>query len=120
MIKSYAFPKWLLPIFFGTYLLLGLLIFDDYGISWDEHLERNHGLVSLDYVNQKLGHPFGKDRFSEKYELLSYRDRDHGHTFSIITFLIERWLNLTDVRQQYLMRHLLTFLLFWCSTILFF
>ena len=40
--------------FFSIYLILGLFIVPDYGISWDESAERMHGFISGNYVLEKF------------------------------------------------------------------
>ena len=40
--------------FFSLLLLLGLCIYADYGLSWDEDLSRATGMVSLRYVAEKF------------------------------------------------------------------
>ena len=35
-------------LFFAAYLALGLVLVDDYGLTWDEEYERLHGLVVFD------------------------------------------------------------------------
>lgn len=37
-------------VFFILYFFVGILIFRDYGISWDEPISRNNGLVAYRYV----------------------------------------------------------------------
>ena len=37
-------------IFFITYFILGISIYNDYGISFDENINRTNGFVSLSYV----------------------------------------------------------------------
>ena len=41
--------------FFFALLILGMNIYKDYGISWDERVERLDGAVSLRYINQYFG-----------------------------------------------------------------
>ena len=40
--------RWLVPLFFVGWLALGLTIFDDYGVTFDDAIQRRHGLISAD------------------------------------------------------------------------
>ena len=42
----------LVLLIFSSYLIVGISIFDDYGISWDEHANRNMGFVALNYLRE--------------------------------------------------------------------
>jgi hypothetical protein len=111
------------PLFFLAFLLLGLFIYKDYGISADEMWSRIVGLKSLEY----LSHLFGISSYLRGANPLNnpelvfsgFADRDYGviftlpvewviHTFSIVG---------PDI---YYMRHLMTFLTFWIACIAFY
>src|SRR5882762_2426091 len=81
-------------------LITGLFIYKDYGISWDEPVQRNLGLVNLDYV------------FSGKDDLLTYRDKIYGAWFEMLLAGIEKIMNFTDTREIYTMRHLVNHIFF--------
>lgn len=55
--SRYASFLWT-TLFFTTYLVVGLLAFDDYGLSWDESSNRRNGIISALYVNGMMGNPF--------------------------------------------------------------
>lgn len=96
-------------LFFAAYLFIGISIFKDYGISWDEHQSRKNGLMAANYVVK------GDQR------LFAYRDRYYGTAFEILLFGIERILNLSkSPRATFFMRHLLTFLLFYTGVLFFY
>lgn len=77
-------------------LLVGILTFDNYGVSWDEPTQRETGQVSYNYV------------FSDDDALLTWKDRDYGVAFELPLIIIEEVLNLEDSRSIYIMRHLVT------------
>ena len=104
-------------LFFSLYLLLGLFIYGDYGMSWDEELQRAHGLVSTQYVNQFVGHT-GEGYAVE--HLHTYQHRFYGVWFSLPAVWLEKALGLEGFREQFRLRHLLVFLIFWLSAILFY
>ena len=41
-------------LFFLTIFFVGIFIYKDYGISWDEKISRNYGLVSGNYILKKI------------------------------------------------------------------
>jgi hypothetical protein len=95
--------------FFGALLVLGLLIFRDYGVSLDEECSRlQNGLVNYRYV---LHGDKALCECSEKY---------HGPAFEFVLIVLERRLGLKDTRSIYLMRHLVTFLVFYLSVLAFY
>jgi len=96
-------------LFFVAYLFIGISIFKHYGISWDEHVSRINGVITVEYVVK------GDQR------LFTYRDRYYGTAFETLLVAIERFLNLTDnPRAIFFMRHLVTFLLFYTSVLFFY
>lgn len=95
-------------IFFALFLLIGLLVFKDYGISWDEKRSRTNGLVAAKYV-------FQKDPL-----LLSYEDKYYGTVFELPLFVVEKVFNLSDSRTIYLSRHLVNFLVFYIGVFFFY
>jgi len=116
-IKNYQF----IPVlFFSLYLIIGLLIFDDYGISWDEDVSRRNGLVSAQYIGEVFAFPFFKKRDGIP-DLKSYRDKDYGIFFEILLVTAEYYFDIKDTRSLYLLRHALTFLfLYGCSIAFYF
>jgi len=95
--------------FFALYLFVGLSIFSDYGMSWDEGAWRGTGIIVARYVAE--GNP----------ELLTYQDRYNGPVFQVLLVGIERLLNLTgDTRAVFLMRHLVNFLFFFVGVFIFY
>jgi len=105
------------PLFFAAYLLLGLLLVDDYGMSWDEGLQRQHGQVSAQYIKDKLGLPGEAITWQQ---LRDYAFRYHGVLFTLPAWGLERLLGPEDFREIFLLRHRLVFLLFWVGCIVFY
>jgi len=101
--------KIIVCLFFAAYLFIGISIFKHHGISWDEHVSRINGVITVEYVVK------GDQR------LFTYRDRYYGTTFETLLVAIERFLNLTkNGRAVFFMRHLVTFLLFYTSVLFFY
>lgn len=87
-------------ILFFVALAIGLLTFRDYGVSWDEPLQRQLGEVSYNYVVK--GDP----------ALFTYSDRALGTGFELPLLFIEKALHLNNAREIYFCRHLITHLFF--------
>lgn len=97
-------------VFFGLYLILGLSIVNDYGISWDEPLQRNHGLVSMDFINELSGGLLYSGNLSEdKWE--GYPYKDHGVIFQLTCLAIEKLSGTTNYHDIFLIRHIVGFLI---------
>lgn len=112
---GFIFNKFLVFIFFILLILLGLFIFMDYGVSWDEHVNRANGLISLNFVLDRLSiNFFSGDTELPKfnYPLNTYNDRDYGVVFDLPVAVLERIFSLDDVASQYKLRHFLTFSVF--------
>lgn len=115
-----TFKSWYAPLFFGTFLLFGLLIVDDYGISWDEAIQRQHGRVSLDYLAERFGGA-DVDKLEPAFELGTYQWANYGMLYQIPANYLEQWLGWEDSTYHYYwLRHLLCFLLFWVASIYFY
>lgn len=88
--------------FFLIYFIIGLAIFRDYGVSWDEPYQRQIGYVTFEYLRGDTS-------------LLTFTDRYYGQIFELPLVVIERVFSLTDTREIYYFRHLATFLLFYAG-----
>ena len=88
--------------------VVGVGVVDDYGIGLDENVEQRIARTALDYV---LDYSFGDaEELEARYNFQG--DQYYGVAFSLPLLLAERALGLQDSRDIYLMRHLLTHLLF--------
>jgi len=99
--------------FFVSYLLIGLFVFRDYGMSWDEIPTRNFGIMYVDHVVpdtraldsvRAVGGP-AFERF--------------GPIFEIALVRLERLLPRTDIRPLFMGRHLATFFIFFAGVVVF-
>jgi len=100
--------KLVVSSFFVLFLVIGLSVFSDYGISWDESINRQNGLISFNYV------------FNGDDKLISYVDRDYGVAFELPLVALEKVFVIEDSRNIFLMRHLVTFLFFYLSVFFFY
>ncbi len=84
-------------------LIIGLFTYKDYGICWDEPFQRGPALLSYNYI------------FHGDPELFKTFSDNHGAGYELFLLIIEKLMNLTDSRDIYLMRHLVTHLCFLAS-----
>ena len=112
---------------------IGFTIYKDYGLSWDESTNRQNGIYSALYINYQLEFKIlskgeveakiralgGDDEKVEKYisgtGLLERKDKDYGVIFELFLVGAEAALKLTDTRDMYFVRHLLTHCFFLLS-----
>ena len=92
--------KYLGLILFAIALLIGVLTYDGYGMSWDDHIQRETGILNYDYI------------FENDDKLLSWKDRDYGPVYELFLISGERVFDLEDSRDIYLFRHLATHIFF--------
>jgi tetratricopeptide (TPR) repeat protein len=81
-------------------VIVTLITYKDYGISWDEPGQRYPGLLSYNYI------------FHGNEDLFLTPNDNHGAGFELLLMIIEKWFGFTDVRDIYQMRHLVTNLCF--------
>jgi hypothetical protein len=86
-------------------LIAGVLSYKDYGISWDEHWQRELGTMTYNYV------------FNGDKTLLTYAYNFYGSGFEFPLACLEKWLKLTDARDVYMMRHLAAHIFFLLSAL---
>lgn len=88
-------------IFFLLYLIIGLFIYNDYGISFDEPYQRSIGLATFNFI------------FKGDNTLLENRIyKMYGPIFEIIPSAIEKIFNIYETYIIYNIRHLLVYLFF--------
>jgi len=98
------------------FFITGTIIFDDYGISWDEVNERIIGFVSLNYVLEKLK----LSQISGFPSLSNYMFREYGVIFNLPLAFIENLFKIVETKSIFNLRHYLNFLFFYTSTIYFY
>jgi hypothetical protein len=112
-------PKILVLLFFTGYFVLGISLVDDYGIHWDDHSQYLHGLVTADHINKLSGGFFADKPFSG-IRLEDYKDRTHGVIFQVAALGIQNLLGITGTRGAFLLRHYLTFIIFFTGLVFLF
>ena len=99
--------KCLIVFVFAVYLLVGIFIYQDYGISADEPTERISTLVNVKYIFKILG--IDKETGIEVPDLTEYKDKYYG-TFLQMPAMIFEFHN-EDLGFVFWGRHLYTFIL---------
>src|SRR6478609_7072339 len=105
MTSSFSSAKKIPFLFFVAYLICGILIFRDFGLSWDEDMSR----ISTAMTEYNFAVHGAREA------LVSNIDKYHGPAFELVLFAADRMLHLTDTRQVYFLHHFLTFFFFWLS-----
>ncbi|MES2179431.1 MAG: glycosyltransferase family 39 protein [Gemmatimonadota bacterium] len=100
-------------VFFVVYLLIGLVAFKDYGISWDEIPTREFGVMNVEHVVPDL-HALDSLRAAKGPNFERF-----GPLYEIVLVRMEKALGLGNLRAVFLMRHLVTFLTFYLGVVLF-
>jgi len=105
---------------FAAFLALGVAIYRDYGFSVDEDGQRETGVMTVKYVVEQLAPSLVRPAMnmlarSDEYPkilipLSEYSDRHYGAAFEAPAVALEGLFGLTDMRDVFLFRHLLTFL----------
>ena len=95
--------NWIIVL--AAFAAVGLAIFDDYDIAFDDLNQRRLGLEALDHALRTLGFPAER-------EMPTDFNRFFGVAFELPLVLGERALGLRDTREIILFRHLATHLFF--------
>ena len=110
--------------FFGILIIVGVIIFNDFGISWDEPISRANGFFALEYLYSILGFDFNFEYpnfFSnQKQNFKEYNDNFYGVVFDLPMGFIEYLFNIESSRQYFLLRHFFTYFLFLTGAFYFF
>ncbi|WP_022825866.1 hypothetical protein [Hymenobacter norwichensis] len=100
--------------YFLLVFLLGVFIFKDYGVSWDESIDRINGMVNAKYIMVTLAPEWTEHQlvFTKVPDFASHLENDHGALFHLpFAFMEVIWPGL-DSRTYYLVRHFGIFLTF--------
>lgn len=106
--KSHV-ERFVVPFMFGIYLLLGILVHADYGVSWDEPISRSNGMINLKYVESIIAPQLLTDDVKSLPNLAEWRDKDYGVAFELPLAMLEKAFGVSG-ENPYAFRHLLTFL----------
>lgn len=104
----------LVLVFFGLFLALGLSLYKDYGIYFDDHWCRENGVVNAKFIANKVAPDFFEvNRWCpDCIGLEEYSDADHGPIFELVPTILEWLMGPLDLQLAFQMRHLCVFLFF--------
>ncbi len=127
VIKNIETPKKITFLLFLSFFFVGLLTFQDYGISIDEEFQRSSGLFWLKYVLEFT--PFNElkaevtDKFLSSKGFTISHVEDHpyyGVVFDLPVAFLEVVFNINDPQNYFYFKHFLTFFLFFIGSIFFY
>ena len=108
-------------LIFSSLLSVGLVSFDDFGIGIDEDNSRINGYVSLKYIYSIFNSSFLDQINGIKIENINnYNEQGNGVIFDLPLAFIENFFQINDYRNQFLLRHLLSYIIFFISLIYFY
>jgi len=117
--KHSSYANLAIILIFLTFFITGTLIYDDYGISWDETYHRINGFVSLNFVSDI----FSLESYSDiKHENKAFGEvaKSYGVLFDLPMAFIEEKFQINDSRNYFLLRHFFNFFIFFLSTVFFY
>lgn len=125
------YQRSVLTAFFGLLFAIGLRLVPDYGLTYDEEIQRVTGEVSLLYVFQQLPARWQQALLPPQtaalvaakgaaVQLSTYHDRDYGVAFELPAVALEQLLRLPDARQRFLLRHYLNFVVCFAGLLAFY
>lgn len=103
--RAFTLPLFLSLASFFCFLVLGLLVYQQYGLAWDEPLQTNIGQRNWNYIKNR------------DPKFLTFNDRYYGPAYELV--LLRLTYN-ADTRQMYLDRHLYNFLFFFAGVVAFY
>jgi hypothetical protein len=109
-LPTLPYQKLCVLLFFAALLLLGVAIHRDYGFSFDEGAQRIIGAVTIRYLVEQFAPSQLPAALAALPPLDQFRDKDYGVAFEAPAVMLEAVLGLTDKRDIFFLRHLLTFL----------
>ena len=122
------YSKYLVVLFFLSFLFIGLIIFRNFGLSIDEPFHRTSGYFWLytlakDILPSTNYHIYLKSLLDEmewSKDFLAGYYQSYGPIFDIFSAVIEQATGSISDKESFELKHLLTFLIFFISGIYFF
>ena len=105
---------------FSTFFITGILIYDDYGISWDEYYNRINGFVALNSIRKLFSLNVIYPNLVHSTESFTEGAKMYGVLFDLPMAFIEEKLQIDDSKNYFLLRHFFNFLIFFVSSIFFY
>ena len=114
--------KLFITLYFLFLLVIGFLIFPDYGISLDEDNTRINGFVTLKYISEIFSPSFvvSINEIINVPSMNNWSEQGIGVIFDLPTAFIELYFGITDSKNYYQMRHFVNFVFYFISVYFFF
>jgi len=118
---DHAGRRFWVGLFFLLMVVLGWSIYSDYGFTRDESINRQRGIVTINYLGKLFNWPDWqnidplKQDARNRFEELSPTEAEHGAVFESASAAIEKlWFGneIATERDVYRLRHLLIYLTF--------
>lgn len=114
-------PRIYVLVFFLVYLAIGISVYRDYGIPWDEPTHREIAGVSVKYLLSIFMPDFQPPEFAALPSLAKYSTKHYGVIFDLPMYIADVLLGYNgSMPEAYYLRHLCTFLLFYISMFFFY
>lgn len=107
----------LVIVIFMSYFSIGLSIYDDYGVHWDETINMQFSEYLTEYVKNIFNNGFASQRDDFKR---SHHANEHGPVFELFLGIVKNQLGIEGVRETILFRHKATFIVFFISSVFFY
>lgn len=98
--KKIISSHWICLSIYLSAMIVGVIVYPDYGVSIDEESQREIGLQAYNYI------------IGNNPEYVKFTFRDHSPGFEWPLILLEKILNITDYREIFLMRHIASFIIY--------
>lgn len=110
LFQNRKFFRLIFILFLAVYLSVGISVFQDYNVSVDEPIQREHSRVAYKYINDKLFHR-EIDSMMNVDDLPEYAFKYYGVTMQLPLVFVEDFLHFDlSVRRIFQGRHLYNFL----------
>ena len=119
-IKNKIFINLPIILIFFIFLITGIIIYDDYGISWDEYYHRINGFLSLNSIRRLFSLDIIYPELVHSTKSFSETAKIYGVIFDLPMAFIEKELFIDDSKNYFILRHLFNFLIFFISSIFFY
>ncbi len=110
-----------IALFFLVYFIIGISVYKDYGVSWDEPMHRQIAMVTAKHLASIFLPDYQSKDFTSLPALAEYSAKQYGVIFDLPMYVAEVFLGYKSTMPEiYYLRHLGTFLLFYISVVFFF
>jgi hypothetical protein len=116
MMNKNKLTDYAICVFFLVYLIVGILIFKDYGAGYDELINRDLGVRTYDYITERLTGNWS----SPADQFFSGTISEKGPLYETILVSLENFIQDNDTNTIIKMRHLFNFLTFWFGSLIFY